>query len=232
MHVKYVLSNILFTSTHFHAITHTCGPSFYVKIRAAVVGSDTYVKHTTEIVVITCSVKWCGECVQIIQITHKPNKWPAPNGSRFCKMLNNSSSVCFLLRFHVWRMNSAQNMHVNYMSSSWHVVLVLLTFLMCFKEVNRAITCLYCVFFLTVFWLYSDCILCVFWLYLHQTWFYCTWVVPHCIGDQWHMCHTFWWPHRHTKTLYLQKITHIFLRFLHWSRIEILVNDVDVDRID
>ena len=48
MHVKYVLSNILFTSTHFHVIARTCGPSFYVKIRTAVVGSGTHVKHTDD----------------------------------------------------------------------------------------------------------------------------------------------------------------------------------------
>ena len=151
-------------------------------------------------------------------------------------MFSNSLSVYFSLCFHFWRTYSAQNMHVNYV---WHITLVLLMFLMCFMLVLGGESCNHlsalCFFsdcILTVFWLYSDCILHVFWLYLHQTWFYCTWVVSHCIGDQWHMCHTFWWPHRHTKTLYLQKITYIFLRFLHWSRIEILVNDVDVDRID
>ena len=142
-------------------------------------------------------------------------------------MFSNSLSVYFSLCFHVWRTNSVQNIHVNYV---WYITLVLLMFLMCFtllvlggKSCNHLSTL--CFFFdciLIVFWLYFDCILYVFWLYLYQTWFHCTRVVSHCIGDQQHMCHTFWWPRHYTKTLYLQKFKYIFCVFSITQELEYL----------
>ena len=73
-------------------------------------------------------------------------------------MFSNSSSVYFSLCFHVWRTNSAQNMHVNYV---WHITLVLLMFLMCFTLVLGGKSCNH----LSVLCFFSDCILTVFWLY-------------------------------------------------------------------
>ena len=73
-------------------------------------------------------------------------------------MFSNSLSVYFSLCFHVWRTNSAQNMHVNYV---WYITLVLLMFLMCFILVLGGKSCNH----LSVLCFFSDCILTVFWLY-------------------------------------------------------------------
>ena len=98
--------------------------------------------------------------------------------------------------------NNTQNINTSYVSSVWIYTSCLQAFLMCFGLALGVKSCKHrsvLRFFLTVFWLYSDCILIVF---TPKTWFYSTPVVSHCTGGQWYIYHTFWWSHACTITLH------------------------------
>ena len=147
-------------------------------------------------------------------------------------MFSNSLSVYFLLRFHVWRTNSAQNINVNYV---WYIILVLLMFLMCFiltlggKSCNHlSVLCFFSDCILTVFWLYFVCILTVFasnMISLYASGLTLHWGSITCVS------HVLMTSSLHKNTLSTEIHVH-FLCFLHCSRIEILVKDVDVVLID